>query len=1043
MGANNSEVKKINLIWLDKNVNNNENKFYQAAIKEMGIFELFTYTEVKDCLSKLKEINFKKTYIIISGNLSKEYFMQFEKVINNIQVCPEIMIFTSREKFNQIKKNIINLDNFSLFNMNLVFDHFAQVKAALESDSKYIPNFISPNKFEASDNCFSFEYVNASNDLILPLTFMEFMEIPNKFEIIDFNQFLLDKYSNKNEMKELIEQLLLDTKIPLQILVKYWARAYTLQTPFYGEMNFTLEKKASHEFDIFIRILYYGLKNKILEPYINKELYRGALIKQKEIDYIEQSLKNKKENLPGCICYNKAFLSSSVDERVAKKFLFRKKPNSNELRVLYIFTKSKNLDKENATNSDIQQFSFFKGEKEILFFPYSCFEITKINQKKEGDKNYLEVYLSYLGEYKSVINKLDKIPENGFTKEICSSETLDKLEMNKEENKKKFDFNLDRYIPKELKQSYIVATYDITNDDINKNIQILNCDEKINKNELKKICNIYLNDNKIDFTFEYKFDKPGKYFFIFEFSDLLNKANKLFYKCSTLVKLNFEKFKTNYLIDMTDLFNGCKKLEELDLSNFKTKDVTSMKSAFKDCSSLKTLDLSIFDTKNVTDMSEMFRDCVSLTILNLSNFETEKVKSMCNMFYGCKSLFFINISKFVLNEDIKTENMFYDCPYFTNLKNEFISEITDNDISNFFKKAFYEHLMDEGKLFSNGIQSYVKNKKYENIEILIQSLEEVINNIKNLNILFLGENEEVKNNLIAYIKNNYEFDFLKLFNIEEENHDIDKEIKNLNNIIDNKDTNNLEYNFIWICNDNPSINDYLENILKELKYKYMDKISIFILYLNSKENNKFIQFKNALSKLYKKEQIEIFQTSLENKDSLDKIMMKTKEDYIKLNIMDLAKNKLDKIQIENNLDDLPKTMSKYFEKLLGKYDDITIYIKGYLKNLLIYSKQKLKTNTITNFIDSFKKNKLKLKMQIIKKIDVENFNDELNKEIENRYTKISQEFYDKKYDEEVFISFKQILKSEAEKIIYQAIKDIKDDDLKSLIEKIWINQEKE
>ena len=64
---------------------------------------------------------------------------------------------------------------------------------------------------------------------------------------------------------------------------------------------------------------------------------------------------------------------------------------------------------------------------------------------------YLEIYLSYLGEYKSVINKLDKIPENGYTKEICSSETLDKIEMNKEENKKKFAFEMDKYIQKELK----------------------------------------------------------------------------------------------------------------------------------------------------------------------------------------------------------------------------------------------------------------------------------------------------------------------------------------------------------------------------------------------------------------------------------------------------------------------------------------------------------------------------------------------------------------------------------------------------------------
>ena len=114
---NNNEVSKINVIWLDQNVNNNENKIYQNAFREMYNFKLFVYTKVKDCLSKLEEIKFTKTYIIISGSISQKYFMEFEKIINNIQVCPEIMLFTSKQKFDQIKKNIINLDNFSLFDM--------------------------------------------------------------------------------------------------------------------------------------------------------------------------------------------------------------------------------------------------------------------------------------------------------------------------------------------------------------------------------------------------------------------------------------------------------------------------------------------------------------------------------------------------------------------------------------------------------------------------------------------------------------------------------------------------------------------------------------------------------------------------------------------------------------------------------------------------------------------------------------------------------------------------------------------------------------
>ena len=61
-----------NLIWLDPNVNNPENLYYQKEIKELNKFHLFFYTKTQECLEKLKEIKFQKTYILISGSLSKE-----------------------------------------------------------------------------------------------------------------------------------------------------------------------------------------------------------------------------------------------------------------------------------------------------------------------------------------------------------------------------------------------------------------------------------------------------------------------------------------------------------------------------------------------------------------------------------------------------------------------------------------------------------------------------------------------------------------------------------------------------------------------------------------------------------------------------------------------------------------------------------------------------------------------------------------------------------------------------------------------------------
>ena len=328
--------------------------------------------------------------------------------------------------------------------------------------------------------------------------------------------------------------------------------------------------------------------------------------------------------------------------------LKRSKIKANETLVLYIFEKKEDDDElieENASNATIGEFSFYSGEREILFFPFSCFEITKVIEGKNNRVKYFSIYLNYMGKYKKDIKKDEKIPENKFAKAILKSNILEKIEMNKETNKILFDFNMDKYITQDLKVGFIKAIYDITEKDINQKIQLLNYDES-NKNEIEKKCNIYLYDKKIDFTFEYIFIKPGKYEFKFEFIDLLQSANKLFFNCNSLISVNVEKFKTNYINDMVDMFNGCCKLISLDLSNFKTIEVKSMKGMFKKCNALQNLDLSSFNTNKVNDMTEMFSECNSLTSLHLSNFKTENVIFMNRMFYKCTSLYYLNLSSF-------------------------------------------------------------------------------------------------------------------------------------------------------------------------------------------------------------------------------------------------------------------------------------------------------------------------------------------------------------------------------------------------------------
>ena len=536
------------------------------------------------------------------------------------------------------------------------------------------------------------------------------------------------------------------------------------------------------------------------------------------------------------------------------------------------------------------------------------------------------------------------------------------------------------------------------------------------------------------------------YCFMFEFTELLNYANKLFFNCSNLIILDFRKFKSNYIKDMTDMFNGCINLQSLDLSNFRTKEVTSLKNTFKNCKSIKALDLSAFDTINVKDMSELFSECSSLTILNLLNFKTKNVKSMYRMFYKCNSLFYINISQFELNDNINTENMFYECPYFTSLKNEFVSKLTNEDISSSLEMVFVEFLVNQSLIISNDIQKYIKSKKYEKIEILNQSIEEFINNFENINILVIGEKEK-KNQLISVLRDPFQSQYLKLINIEEQNNDIDKTIQNINNIINDNNSNlKSNINFLLLCFSEPTINDYMKNILKKLIdiNKNKNMAPLFIIYLNSNKKDNFIEFKNNFSQIYTNPKFEIINVLLEEKEGIDEINTKIKNNFINLlyknihedlDVMKIVKNKLDNIELEKNLNDLPNVMSKYFEKLLGKRDDIAIYINGYLKTLLNISKNQMKADTITNIIDRFKIEKLKLKIKSSKKIDIENLNDELSKDLKNKYLEGSKEFYENKYEEEIFDFFKDFFKVEAKNIIEQSIKNLKLEELKPFIKK--------
>ena len=87
-------------------------------------------------------------------------------------------------------------------------------------------------------------------------------------------------------------------------------------------------------------------------------------------------------------------------------------------KVLYILEKDENIGYNLATHGDLEKISFFSSEKEVLFFPFSSFEIQSLNYV--NNNNIYEIKLIYLGKYLTDIKNDYNI--TAYEKNIPSSD---------------------------------------------------------------------------------------------------------------------------------------------------------------------------------------------------------------------------------------------------------------------------------------------------------------------------------------------------------------------------------------------------------------------------------------------------------------------------------------------------------------------------------------------------------------------------------------------------------------------------------------------
>jgi len=301
-------------------------------------------------------------------------------------------------------------------------------------------------------------------------------------------------------------------------------------------------------------------------------------------------------------------------------------------------------------------------------------------------------YEKNISFFLSLIENLKKLKEL----KISSYENIDGNDLNEDNLLNKFPqlrkrlYYFDEFKIKNEK-NFIQCIYDIKITRLEEKIQLFNYIKQDYKNNFNKnekdneYIEIYLNEQKIDFCYEYKFNNIGNNIIKLIYRRNLINIKKIFYDCSSLISLNLSNFNTNNVTNMSYMFSNCYSLKTLNLSNINTYNVTNMSSMFFKCSSLASLDLSNFNTYNVTNMSNMFEKCCALTSLDISNFNTYNVINMNRMFFKCSSLKFLNLSNFNTSKVIDMVCMFSKCSSLNSLN---LSNFNTNNVK-YMKHIFF------------------------------------------------------------------------------------------------------------------------------------------------------------------------------------------------------------------------------------------------------------------------------------------------------------------------------------------------------------------
>lgn len=237
------------------------------------------------------------------------------------------------------------------------------------------------------------------------------MEKISNEKIKEFNDFLCDTFFDNflyanNKFLFLIYDL---KNIPIELLSKFYLSFYCSCDNFCNDMKNELLTKTGLDSSYLplIKVLYNSLKLEVFDFSTSEIIYSGQNFENYEIEIIKKNLEDG-QNIK---VYSKRFLSFSEDALYAKK-------HKDEYHYNTIIT----LEYKCNLNNKLQTFcNVFKNiskletEREIIFFPFSSFEI--VNLKYNESENYYEMKLLYND---NIINDYDSIKINNNLQNVLT-----------------------------------------------------------------------------------------------------------------------------------------------------------------------------------------------------------------------------------------------------------------------------------------------------------------------------------------------------------------------------------------------------------------------------------------------------------------------------------------------------------------------------------------------------------------------------------------------------------------------------------------------